>query len=65
MIPWANPVSPTRNLNAKSNKFQGKKCPVCRELITNPLDYIYSKRLLGDGTYMTVELCRTCRDAGH
>ena len=52
-----------QRLDYYSTKTQGKECPVCHKWITNPMDYIYSKRILDCGFSCVVELCRSCRDA--
>jgi len=47
----------------KTKPFRNQ-CPVCRQWVTNPLNYINSFRLQPNGEYRIIELCRACRDGG-
>lgn len=40
-----------------------RRCPYCQQL-GEPKDFLSSFREQPDGTFLTVQLCRTCRDSG-
>lgn len=40
-----------------------RRCSYCKRLVESK-DFISSFRLQPDGEYVTVQLCRTCRDSG-